>query len=192
MLVGALAAALLSGCAQSVDPIERLGEKAAQRVHHRRAPHERAYRRWRLPAPLAPAPRPNRSPGRVAEHLPAVLDRVPTRDRVVFLTYDEDAENDPRFVDMVRELRLPVSVFLADSAGPAAAAAARPAAPSAGRPAPGPGTGRRGRGTTLHPGDIVLTREGGRPPASLTAETARLLRRIQARGFTVGRLEDYL
>lgn len=39
LLAGALAAgALLTGCAQSVDPIERLGRKAAQKV----GPHEPA------------------------------------------------------------------------------------------------------------------------------------------------------
>ncbi|MFD0069891.1 hypothetical protein ACFVJ9_54660, partial [Streptomyces sp. NPDC127574] len=32
-VAGLLAALLLTGCAQSVDPIERLGKKAAQRVH---------------------------------------------------------------------------------------------------------------------------------------------------------------
>ncbi|MFJ4687426.1 polysaccharide deacetylase family protein [Streptomyces sp. NPDC088789] len=51
--------------------------------------------------------------------LPEVLDRVPTRDKVVFLTYDDGAERDPEFVDMVRERRLPVTLFLTDSvAGP--------------------------------------------------------------------------
>ncbi|RFU87795.1 polysaccharide deacetylase family protein [Streptomyces triticagri] len=74
--------------------------------------------------PLAPPPKP---PAR-AEHgsrpgahggLPQVVDRVPTKDKVVFLTFDDGAERDPRFVRMVRELRLPVSMFLTDSvAGP--------------------------------------------------------------------------
>ncbi|MZD09245.1 polysaccharide deacetylase family protein, partial [Streptomyces sp. SID5785] len=32
----ALAAALLAGCAQSVDPIERMGRKAAQKVRSHR------------------------------------------------------------------------------------------------------------------------------------------------------------
>ncbi|MDH6217494.1 polysaccharide deacetylase family protein [Streptomyces pseudovenezuelae] len=114
-----LAAALLTGCAQSVDPIERLGRKAAQRVH----PHGPAgaaqlpYRRWGLTAPLAPAPRAARLPAArsAGPGLPPVVSRVPTRDKVVFLTYDDGAEQDPRFVDMVRELRLPVSMFLTDS-----------------------------------------------------------------------------
>lgn len=51
------------------------------------------------------------SPGRV----PPVVDRVPTRDAVVFLTYDDGAERDPRFIDLVRQRRLPVSMFLTDS-----------------------------------------------------------------------------
>jgi peptidoglycan/xylan/chitin deacetylase (PgdA/CDA1 family) len=43
------------------------------------------------------------------------VDHVRTRDRVVFLTYDDGAERDPRFVGLVRERRLPVSMFLTDS-----------------------------------------------------------------------------
>ncbi|MGW3912662.1 polysaccharide deacetylase family protein [Streptomyces sp. NPDC005070] len=114
---GLLVAALLSGCAQSVDPIERLGKKAAQRVH----PTESAYRRWGLASPLAPAPDVTvRTTARTADTgLPPVVNQVRTRDKVVFLTYDDGAERDPRFADMVRELRLPVSMFLTDRvAGP--------------------------------------------------------------------------
>ncbi|QFR02925.1 polysaccharide deacetylase family protein [Streptomyces phaeolivaceus] len=83
--------------------------------HH---PHTPPYRRWGLPAPLAPAPeKPDRppTPRTAGPGLPPVVDRVRTRDKVVFLTYDDGAEKDPRFVDMVRELRLPVSMFLTDS-----------------------------------------------------------------------------
>ncbi|MFI1418282.1 polysaccharide deacetylase family protein [Streptomyces sp. NPDC020731] len=47
--------------------------------------------------------------------LPPVVDHVPTRDGVVFLTFDDGAERDPRFIDLVRERRLPVSLFLTDS-----------------------------------------------------------------------------
>ncbi|BCL28304.1 polysaccharide deacetylase family protein [Streptomyces aurantiacus] len=107
----------LTGCAQSVDPIERLGKKAAQKVRTHGPPVD-AYRRWGLSAPRDPAPDP---PARrpavrgAGPGLPPVVDRVPTRDKVVFLTFGDGAEKDPRFVDMVRELRLPVSVFLTDS-----------------------------------------------------------------------------
>ncbi|MEV3969019.1 polysaccharide deacetylase family protein [Streptomyces sp. NPDC050698] len=47
--------------------------------------------------------------------LPPVVDHVATRDPVVFLTYDDGAERDPRFVGLVRTRRLPVSMFLTDS-----------------------------------------------------------------------------
>ncbi|MZD08729.1 polysaccharide deacetylase family protein, partial [Streptomyces sp. SID5785] len=79
-----------------------------------------AHRRWGLPAPLAPAPParrvlPRRAPGGV----PPVISRVPTRDRVVFLTFDGGVEHDRRFPALVRDLRLPVSVFLdGTAAGP--------------------------------------------------------------------------
>ncbi|PWI17508.1 hypothetical protein DI272_27610 [Streptomyces sp. Act143] len=84
-------ALLLTGCAQSVDPLERLGRKAvtygAKGVRS---------------GPAVP-----------------VVTRVRTADKVVFLTYDDGAERDPRFVRLVRERRLPVSMFLTDSvAGP--------------------------------------------------------------------------
>ncbi|WP_439654570.1 hypothetical protein [Streptomyces hokutonensis] len=58
----ALAATLLTGCAQSVDPIERLGKKAAQRVHPHGPSREQPYRHWGLTAPLAPAPKPSPNP----------------------------------------------------------------------------------------------------------------------------------
>ncbi|MFI8894739.1 polysaccharide deacetylase family protein [Streptomyces paradoxus] len=50
-----------------------------------------------------------------SRRLPPVVDHVPTRDPVVFLTYDDGAERDPRFAGLVRERRLPVSMFLTDS-----------------------------------------------------------------------------
>ena len=57
---------------------------------------------------------------------PPVVDHVPTDEGVVFLTYDDGAERDPRFVELVRERRLPVSMFLTDSVvGPGYAPFAR-------------------------------------------------------------------
>ncbi|WP_306190457.1 polysaccharide deacetylase family protein [Streptomyces sp. MK5] len=117
-LLLAAALLLLAGCAPSVDPIERLGRKAAQRVRPETPAAGEAYRRWGLAAPLSPPPHPPARPLRLttrASALPPVLDHVHTSDRVVFLTYDDGAERDPRFVDMVRELRLPVGMFLTDS-----------------------------------------------------------------------------
>ncbi|MEU1051067.1 polysaccharide deacetylase family protein [Streptomyces sp. NPDC005876] len=55
-----------------------------------------------------------------AGDLPPVVDHVRTRDRVVFLTYDDGAERDPALVGLVRARRLPVTLFLTDTVvGPA-------------------------------------------------------------------------
>jgi peptidoglycan/xylan/chitin deacetylase (PgdA/CDA1 family) len=264
-----LALALLTGCAQSVDPIERLSRKAAQRVRQHGpagTPGQQPYRFWGLRAPLPPAPRlPSRlsSPVRTAgPGLPPVVSRVPTRDKVVFLTYDDGAEKDPRFVDMIRELRLPVSMFLTDSVvGPGYGHFARlqtvgatiqnhtldhPALrglPYAGQRAeicgqqdklhsrfgsrprlfrPPYGTydtttlraaadcgisavvlwraSMTGSGSLtylhgdhrLHPGDILAVDPDENTGLTLRDRTARLLRRVQRAGLTVGRLEDYV
>ncbi|MFD7994432.1 polysaccharide deacetylase family protein [Streptomyces mexicanus] len=116
----AAAVLLLTGCAPSVDPIERLGRKAAQRVRPETPAGpaaDRPYRRWGLTAPLPAPPAPRARPLRHADRPPArppVVDRVRTTDRVVFLTYGDGAERDPRLADMVRELKLPVTLFLTD------------------------------------------------------------------------------
>lgn len=263
LLVALLLPSLL-GCAQSVDPIERLGKKAAQRVRTHAPVVRQAYRHWGLRAPLAPAPSPparravssGRAPG-----LPPVLDHVRTRDPVVFLTYDDGAERDPRFVDMVRELRLPVSMFLTDSVvGPGYGHFARLRAvgadiqnhtldhpalrglPYAGQRAEICGQQDKLRArfgirprlfrppygtydtTTLRAaadcgvaavvlwraamtaddvtyahgdrhlrrGDIILVGPDESTGPTLRERTARLLRRVQSRGLTVARLEDYV
>ena len=118
-----LASALLTGCARppadSVAPGAAVrGAETAAGARSAKGPTQTAqpYRHWGLTAPLPAPPSPHvrrlRLPG--GAPLP-VVHRVPTRDKVVFLTYDDGAEKDPRFVDMVRELRLPVSMFLTDS-----------------------------------------------------------------------------
>lgn len=251
LVAGMLACVLPTGCVQSVDPIERLGKKAAQEVRRARphGPDPATYRRWGLSAPLAPAPKPSLRPSvrTAGPGLPPVVARVPTRDKVVFLTYDDGAERDPRFVDMVRELRLPVSMFLTDSVvGPGYGHFARLRAVGAtvqnhtldhtslrGLPYPGQraeicgqqdklkqrfgirprlfrppyGTydtttlraaadcgvtavvlGREADAHRLRAGDIL----SGFGKPNLTEATLRLLRRIQAEGFTPARLENYL
>ncbi|MFD4787005.1 hypothetical protein ACFWN1_08010 [Streptomyces sp. NPDC058459] len=167
----ASAALLLTGCAQSVDPIERLGKKAAAGV--RRPAPERAYLRWGLTAPLAAPPRPLslRAGTRVADH-------VATADRVVFLTYGEGAVRDRRLAALVGELRLPVTVFTrADAAVHWRVKTTR--------------YGLTYRGTPEHltPGDIVRItpdHEG-----ALAERTVRVLKEVQRRGLTAGRLTDY-
>ncbi|WP_372350795.1 polysaccharide deacetylase family protein [Streptomyces sp. KL116D] len=108
-----------------------MGRKAAQKVRHHPRPGAVAAQtagaagaRRERPSPLrasppagaAPEPPPAGALPRAPGSVPPVIDRVPTEDKVVFLTFDDGAEKDPRFVDMVREPRLPISMFLADSA----------------------------------------------------------------------------
>ncbi|MEU6529229.1 polysaccharide deacetylase family protein [Streptomyces sp. NPDC046928] len=261
----ALAIAVLAGCAAgttATGPRAGTGQeatRAAKNATHTAQP----YRRWGLSDPLpAPPPPPARRVARPPGGPPPVLRRVPTRDRVVFLTYDDGAEKDPRFVDMVRELRLPVSMFLTDSVvGPGYGHFARLRAvgaslqnhtldhaalrglPYAGqraeicgqqhklharfgvrprlfRPPYGTydsttlraaadcgagavvlwratmtGDGRltyaEGPGR-LRPGDVVSVPSAEPGGLSLRERTTLLLRAVQERGLTVGRLEDYV
>jgi hypothetical protein len=207
LLAGLLAAGALlaAGCAQSVDPIERLGRKAAEQVTPGAGAPGAAHRRWGLARPLAAAPKP--PPRRLSA--PPVVDRVPTRDKVVFLTFDERAARDPRFVRMTGELKLPVSVFHtarhpdlrtlsyegqhAEICGHHEVRLFRPphgaynedtlrAAADCGVRAVVLGR-EYAEGEQLRPGEIVKA----------DARTAaRLLRRIQEQGYTVARLEDYV
>ncbi|MFF5975836.1 polysaccharide deacetylase family protein [Streptomyces sp. NPDC012769] len=224
-----------------------------------------AYGRWGLkpfaPAPAPPAVKPVvRKPG---EPVPVVSD-IPTTDKVVFLTIDDGAEKDPEFVAMLRDLKVPVTMFLTDSAirgdypyfAPLVAQGhglanhtlthpnLRTLSPEAQRKEicgqqdrlterygkrprlfrPPYGNWNEATRTAaaqcgvdaivlwresmqiknmqyqrgdrkLHPGDIILAHFRGPSElkgTTMTEMTANLLRHIQAQGFTVARLEDYL
>ncbi|MET9400197.1 polysaccharide deacetylase family protein [Kitasatospora sp. NPDC002965] len=79
-------------------------------------------RRWGLERPpLAAPPRPAGRPElragqgvKLAEGLPPVVYRVPTEQKIVFLTVDDGAEKDPEFNRMAAELGIPLSTFVAD------------------------------------------------------------------------------
>ncbi|TQK52434.1 hypothetical protein FBY35_2869 [Streptomyces sp. SLBN-118] len=211
LLAGLLAAGALvtAGCAHSVDPIERLGRRAARQVTPGAdTPAAAARKRWGLTGPLARAPEPPAHRFSAAY----VVDHVPTHDKVVFLAVDEGAARDPRFVRITGELKLPVSLFPAEGRpdlptlsyegqraeicgqrrsrlfhpphGAYNADTLRAAADCGVRALV---LGREFReyaqGERLRPGDIV------RADASATAP---LLRRIQEQGYAVARLEDYI
>ncbi|MEU1074064.1 MULTISPECIES: polysaccharide deacetylase family protein [unclassified Streptomyces] len=75
-----------------------------------------AYRKWGLkPLPEAPAP-PARKPVRAKPGEVPVISDIPTKEKVVFVTFDDGAEKDPRFVDMMRDLKVPFTMFLTDAA----------------------------------------------------------------------------
>ncbi|WNM43998.1 polysaccharide deacetylase family protein [Kitasatospora sp. CM 4170] len=79
-------------------------------------------RRWgleRLPAqaPQRPVVRPELKPAqgvKLAPGRPPVVYRVPTDEKIVFLTVDDGAEKDPEFSRMAAELGVPFSAFVAD------------------------------------------------------------------------------
>ncbi|MET9603822.1 polysaccharide deacetylase family protein [Streptomyces sp. NPDC006512] len=133
LTAGALALSL-TGCGNSVDPIERLGRKATQDgatptaspsasatppAHAGGAASDEAYRKWGLTAPVQYAPKPDRKPQlpKAAPGKAAVVDRIPVapQDKVVFLTFDDGAEKDPEFLRMAADLKLPISMFLTDN-----------------------------------------------------------------------------
>ncbi|MER5711857.1 polysaccharide deacetylase family protein [Streptomyces sp. NPDC002122] len=80
-------------------------------------PEAEAYRRWGL-KPLADPPAPPavkpvvRAPG---GPVPVISD-IPTTEKIVFITIDDGAEKDPEFVRMMKDLKIPVTMFLTDSA----------------------------------------------------------------------------
>ncbi|MCX4628097.1 polysaccharide deacetylase family protein [Streptomyces sp. NBC_01443] len=128
LAAGALALSL-TGCGNSVDPIERLGRKTTESQQSPTAtpsqsaatavPGDEAYKKWGLKSPLEFAPKPPQKPS-LAPAAPGkaqVVDRIPVppTDKVVFLTFDDGAEKDPEFLKMAADLKLPISMFLTDN-----------------------------------------------------------------------------
>ncbi|MET9363265.1 polysaccharide deacetylase family protein [Streptomyces sp. NPDC006632] len=75
---------------------------------------EAAYRKWGLKPFAAPPAPPAEKPvkGKPGE-MPVVSD-IPTKEKIVFVTFDDGAEKDPKFVDMMRDLKIPFTMFLTD------------------------------------------------------------------------------
>jgi len=65
------------------------------------------------PFPAAP-PAPAVKPVDLNGAKPPVISRVPTSDKIVFLTIDDGIEKDPRFVQMVKDFQIPFTLFLTD------------------------------------------------------------------------------
>ncbi|MFJ9693553.1 polysaccharide deacetylase family protein [Kitasatospora sp. NPDC101183] len=72
-----------------------------------------AWAKWNL-KPLAPAPAPPADkPIKLEKSGPVpVFSDVKTSDKVVFITIDDGAEKDPKFVEMLTDLKVPISMFL--------------------------------------------------------------------------------
>lgn len=103
-------------------PARALAE-ASHQLAHLEALRAEAARSWGLSrVPLRPPPPPaeGRGPavatGDLASGpgLPPVLTRIPTTDRVIFLTIDDGARKDPELIRMTNRLQIPFSAFLTD------------------------------------------------------------------------------
>ncbi|MGW3041330.1 polysaccharide deacetylase family protein [Kitasatospora sp. NPDC001159] len=97
------------------------GEAVARQESVARAALETAQRwgldRPPLKAPPRPATRAALTPVqgvKLKDGRPPVVFRVPTNDKVVFLTVDDGFEKDPEFSRMAGELGIPLSAFLSD------------------------------------------------------------------------------
>lgn len=65
--------------------------------------------------PFAPAPPPPATkPVNTNVDLPPVISHIPTDQKICFLTIDDGAEKDPAFLQMVKDFRIPITMFLAD------------------------------------------------------------------------------
>ena len=65
--------------------------------------------------PFAQAPPPPAvKPVPLSAANPTVFSRVPVTDNVVFVTVDDGIEKDPRFIQMVRDFQVPITISLAD------------------------------------------------------------------------------
>ncbi|MGA5063048.1 polysaccharide deacetylase family protein [Streptomyces exfoliatus] len=91
------------------------GDSAGDKAPGAAAPA--AYRKWGLkpfaapPAPPATKPVVRRPGGPVP-----VISDIPTTEKIVFITIDDGAEKDPEFVTMMKDLKVPVTMFLTDAA----------------------------------------------------------------------------
>jgi peptidoglycan/xylan/chitin deacetylase (PgdA/CDA1 family) len=65
--------------------------------------------------PFAPAPPPpNVKPITLSASDPPVFSHVPLTDKVVFVTIDDGIEKDPKFIQMVKDVQVPITISLAD------------------------------------------------------------------------------
>ncbi|MEU3461561.1 polysaccharide deacetylase family protein [Streptomyces sp. NPDC006733] len=73
-----------------------------------------AFAKWKI-EPMAPVPAPPKvKPVRTGAGVPPVVSDIPTKEKIVFVTFDDGAEKDPKFVTMMGELKVPFTMFLTD------------------------------------------------------------------------------
>jgi peptidoglycan/xylan/chitin deacetylase (PgdA/CDA1 family) len=72
-------------------------------------------RRYQGLKPFAPAPAPPAvKPITLSVSGPKVFSHVPMTDKVVFVTIDDGIQKDPKFIQMVKDFQIPITISLAD------------------------------------------------------------------------------
>nr|WP_225101105.1 polysaccharide deacetylase family protein [Streptomyces sp. CoH27] len=72
-----------------------------------------AWHKWGLaPLPAAPQPPADKPVKLSATGTVPVFTHIVTTQKVVFITVDDGQEKDPKFIDMMRDLRIPITMFL--------------------------------------------------------------------------------
>ena len=72
-------------------------------------------RRYQGLKPFAPAPPPPAvKPLTLSASDPKVFSHLPMTDKVVFVTIDDGIEKDPKFIQMVKDFQIPITISLAD------------------------------------------------------------------------------
>ncbi|OIK02266.1 polysaccharide/chitin/xylan deacetylase [Streptomyces monashensis] len=125
MLAGTAAAVLtVGGCGASGDgsgharlPAQRARPTGAPGSTAGSARTAAAWHRWGLtPLPDAPWPPADKPVKLTATGTVPVLTHVPTTQKVVFITIDDGQEKDPAFIEMMRDLNIPITMFLMNDA----------------------------------------------------------------------------
>ncbi|MFD4140423.1 polysaccharide deacetylase family protein [Streptomyces sp. NPDC058572] len=117
---------LATGCTAAGAADSRTGEPSVSAPQSKppggtdtdaKAETDAAYRKWGLePMAAPPAPPAAKPPAQgAADGRVPVISEIPTKEKIVFLTFDDGAEKDPEFVTMMRDLKVPFTMFLTES-----------------------------------------------------------------------------
>ncbi|MDI2126838.1 polysaccharide deacetylase family protein [Yinghuangia seranimata] len=71
--------------------------------------------KWGLKPFAVPPAAPAVKPIKANPAAPPVVKQIPTDQKVVFVTLDDGAEKDPKFLDLMRDMNIPVTMFLNDT-----------------------------------------------------------------------------
>jgi peptidoglycan/xylan/chitin deacetylase (PgdA/CDA1 family) len=113
------AAGGLTACHHTTGPQSAAGTPTASRSSGHARPRRPAGKSSAKPPAARPKAKRTAQATRTLEAsgpLPPVISRIPVRDKVVFITIDDGWEKDPAFVRLIRERRIPVTLFLTNLA----------------------------------------------------------------------------